>query len=42
MPPLQPRRNELSGVAFPGMNGNSADGKSFNQPDSPHVPSDMA
>ncbi|KAI7843172.1 hypothetical protein COHA_003156 [Chlorella ohadii] len=37
-----PRRNELSGVAFPGMNGNSADGKSFNQPDSPHVPSDMA
>jgi hypothetical protein len=36
-----PRRNELSGVAFPGMNSHSADGKSFAQ-DSPNSAANMA
>jgi hypothetical protein len=40
-PSLQPRRNELSGVAFPGMNSHSADGKSFAQ-DSPNSAANMA
>lgn len=38
-----PRRNDLSGVAFPGSNGRSSEGKSFAQP-SPDSPTgaDMA
>lgn len=36
-----PRRNEMSGVAFPGMNGHSTEGKSFAQ-DSPQVHNDVA